>query len=210
MPTSWWVALVVLLWLVLGLGAALLFLGRHGHRAGTWYFLGAALGPLFVPIAMERGRRAGRVLERTPGAEHGAPGRPTVLVGVDGSAESDRAVRDAVRLFASAPARIVLAAVLDPDAAEFDGPGARREWHDLLAERAGWFPPGGPAPGLELRCGQPDLVLLEAAEAAGADAIVIGRRGRGLSHRLLGSVAQSLTRRSTVPVLLAGPAPRSD
>ena len=201
--------LVVLLWLLLGLGAALLFLGRHGHRGGAWYFLGAALGPLFVPIAMERGRRATHVLERTPAESPRATGQVTVLVAVDGSAESDQAVRDAARLFAGAHARIVLAAVADPDVAEF-GDGARQqEWHDLLAERAGWLPPTGSAPGLEVLCGQPDLALLEAAEAEKADAIVLGRRGRGLSRRLLGSVAQSLTRRATIPVLLAGSAPRA-
>jgi nucleotide-binding universal stress UspA family protein len=134
-----------------------------------------------------------------------------VLVGVDGSAESDQAVRDAARLFEPAHARIVLATVADPDVAEFGDDARRLEWHDLLAERAGWLSPQGPAPVLKVVCGQPDLVLLEAAGAEAADALVIGRRGRGLSHRLLGSVAQSLTRRATIPVLLAGPAsPRGD
>lgn len=207
MPTWLFVVLVVVLWVLVGLGSALLFLGRHGYHSGSWYFLGAVLGPLFVPIAIERGRRTTRVLERTSGAA--ATGdRITVLVGVDGSAESDQAVRDAARLFAPGRARIVLAAVVDPGTAEFCDDVQRREWHDLLAERAGWLPPAGPAAVLEVLCGQPDLVLLEAAEAEQADAIVIGRRGRGLSARLLGSVAHSLMRRATIPVLLAGPTQR--
>jgi nucleotide-binding universal stress UspA family protein len=211
MPTLPFVILIVLLWLLLGLGAALMFLGRRGYRGRAWYFLGAALGPLFVPIAMERGRRATHVLERTSAEGAGTGNQVTVLVGVDGSAESDQAVRDAARPFGPAHARIVLATVADPDVAEFGDDARRQEWHDLLAERADWLCPQGPAPVLEVLCGQPDVVLLEAAGAEAADALVIGRRGRGLSHRLLGSVAQSLTRRATIPVLLAGPAtPRGD
>jgi len=208
MPTVLFVTLVGLLWLMLGLGAALVFLGRHGYHSGAWYFLGAVLGPLFVPIAIERGRRATQVLERISAEGRATTGQLTVLVGVDGSAESDQAVRDAARLFGPAHARMVLAAVADPDIAEFSDDARLQDWHDLLAERAAWLPPDGPTPVLEVICGQPDLVLLEAAEAERADALVIGRRGRGLSHRLLGSVAESLTRRATIPVLLAGPAPR--
>jgi nucleotide-binding universal stress UspA family protein len=208
MPTVLFVILVVLIWVMLGLGAALLFLGRHGYRGGTWYFLGAVLGPLFVPIAIERGRRSSRVLERTSAEGAVSAGQVVVLVGVDGSAESDRAVRDAAALFQPAHARIVLVAVADPGIGEFDDDAGQQKWHDLLAERARWLRPDGPAPVLEVLCGQPDLVLLEAVEAEKADALVIGRRGRGLSHRLLGSVAESLTRRATIPVLLAGPASR--
>lgn len=208
MPTLLFVALVVLLWSMAGVSAALFFLGRHGYRGGVWYFLGAVLGPLFVPIAIERGRRSSRVLERISDEAAVSPGQVVVLVGVDGSAESDQAVRDVAALFRTAHARIVLAAVADPGVGEFGDDAGWQEWHDLLAERAGWLPPDGPAPVLEVLCGQPDLVLLEAAAAEKADALVIGRRGRGLSDRLLGSVAESLTRRATLPVLLAGPVPR--
>ena len=209
MSTVMFVVLVVLVWLMLGLGSALLFLGRRGYRNPAWYFLGAALGPLFVPIAWERGRGgATRTLKRTASSAGPATGgQLTVLVGVDGSAESDQAVRDAARLFAPAHPRIVLVAVADPDLAEFDDDARRLELHHLLTTRASWLPAKGPSPLLEVLCGQPDLVLLEAAATEKADAVVIGRRGRGLSHRLLGSVAQSLSRRAPVPVLLARPTP---
>ncbi len=208
MPTVLFVIVVVLLWSALGLAAALVFLGRHGYRGGAWYFLGAVLGPLFVPIAIERGRRVTRVFERTSGEEAATPGDQVVLVAVDGSAESDRAVRDAGTLFGPARARIVLVAVADPDVAEFQEEARLREWRELLRTRADRLPPDGPAPVLEVVCGQPDRVLLESARREGADVIVIGRRGRGLSRRLLGSVAESVTQRATIPVLLAGPVPR--
>lgn len=45
--------------------------------------------------------------------------------------------------------------------------------------------------------------IVEAAAARGADLIVIGTHGRrGFEHLLLGSVAEGVVRRATVPVLL--------
>jgi nucleotide-binding universal stress UspA family protein len=192
---------VVVLWILVGLLAVLLFLGRRGYRSGIWYLLGAVLGPLFVPIAIERGRRTPG---RTATTRREAADGTTVLVGVDGSAESDSAVREAARLFAPGGARILLLGVADPDVAEFGDEVRQRAWQDLLEDRAGWFPPGGRPVERDLRYGQPDRVLLETADAEGADVLVVGRRGRGLSHRLLGSVADSLTRHTPLPVLLTG------
>lgn len=205
MPTGVYVVLIIVLWLAVGLGAAL-FLGRRGYRNGTWYFLGAAPGPLFVPIAVERGRRQDRVVERSPSASEGpapADGTATVVVGVDGSAESDRSVRDAVRLFGGNGARIVLVMAIDPDVVEFADATERDRCRTLLAERASWFP--GTPPVTELASGQPSRVLLDVATAESADVLVVGRRGRGLSTRLLGSVAEHVTRHARIPVLLAPP-----
>lgn len=204
MSTTSYVILVVLLWLLLGLGSALLFLGRHGYRSPGWYLLGAILGPLFVPIAIERGRRVSRVLDRSASSDDSGGTGMTVLVGVDGSPESDQAVRDAAHLFDSAHTRFVLTAVADPDLAEFTDAARQQEWHELLATRSRWLPADGPAPVLELLGGQPDLILLEAAASGEADVLVIGRHGRGASRVLLGSVARSLTRRAPIPVVLSG------
>lgn len=103
---------VVLLWVLIGLAAALLVLGRRGYRSELGYLVGAVLGPLFVPIAMERGRRV-TVDTGTPARRESSDGI-TVLVGVDGSAESDSAVREAARLFAPGGALILLVRVADP------------------------------------------------------------------------------------------------
>ena len=210
MPSSVQIAVVVLLWVGIGLTAALLFLGRRGYRDRRWYLVGAVLGPLFVPMAIERGRRTVSTVERTDtttaSPEVSGGYRRIVVVGVDGSAESDQAVREAARLFDADGTRVVLVAVADPDLAEFSDEAERQRWHDLLAERASWFPSSVPQPVTETLCGQPDRVLIETAEAEGADVVVVGRRGRGLSHRLLGSVAHQLSRQSKVPVLLASAA----
>jgi nucleotide-binding universal stress UspA family protein len=209
MPT-WTFALAVLgVWVLSGLIAVLVLLGRQGYRNPLWYFLGAVLGPLFIPIAAERGQREVVVVQRESGAATGEPragGGPTIVVGVDGSAESDQAVRDTVALFGHPRSRIVLVAVVPADDAEGDRTG-RAAATDLLADRAGWLAPGEEPPVLEVGMGQPARVLLEIAEAEQADVLVIGRRGRGLSHRLLGSVAEAATATCTLPVMLATPSP---
>lgn len=205
MPLWVSIPLVVVVWLALGLGAAV-WLGRRGYRDPKWYLIGAALGPLFVPIALERGRAQDRVVERTPmadGAPAGDGAALTVVVGVDGSGESDRSVRDAARLFTADGTRVVLVMAIDPDVVEFADDTERNRCRSLLADRADWF--SGSSPVVEIVSGRPGHALLEVAQQESADVVVVGRRGRGLSHRMLGSVAEHVTRHSPAPVLLAGP-----
>ncbi len=53
-----------------------------------------------------------------------------------------------------------------------------------------------------LRCGFPGQEILSAAEQTHADLLVLGTHGRrGLSHALLGSVAEKVVRMAQVPVL---------
>jgi nucleotide-binding universal stress UspA family protein len=205
-PTTAFVLLVLLIWVATGLAAAL-FLARRGYRSPSWWFLGAVLGPLFIPIALERGRRQDRVVERTPAAGHGraeADGAATVVVGVDGSPEADRSVRDAARLFGDGHARVVLVMAVDPDVVEFHDDAEHARCRALLADRAGWFSEGT-SPAIEIASGQPGRVLLDVASSEGADVVVIGRRGKGLSRSILGSVAEYVTHHARTPVLLAGP-----
>ena len=55
---------------------------------------------------------------------------------------------------------------------------------------------------IELRGGLPSDSILDGAKAMPADLIVMGTHGRrGLSHTLSGSVAESVLRKSTCPVL---------
>lgn len=208
MSTGAYVMVVVAVWLALGLGAAL-FLGRRGYRAPTWYFLGAALGPLFVPIALERGRRVHQVVERSvPRSPDGQDGGLTVVVGVDGSPESDQVVRQGSRLFAGADVRFVLVTAVDPDVVEFHDDATRDRCMAVLAERATWLRRNGAEPVLELAAGEPGRALVDVAVTEGADVVLVGRRGQGLSHRILGSVAEHVTRHAPMPVLLSPRTPR--
>ena len=57
---------------------------------------------------------------------------------------------------------------------------------------------------LDLRFGNAETSILEAAARHSADAIVIGTQGRtGLAHALLGSVAERVIRRAQIPVFSA-------
>ncbi|MCE7082670.1 universal stress protein [Streptomyces sp. ST2-7A] len=203
MTTALFVALVIAVWVLSGVIAAVVLLGRQGYRDWHWYVLGALLGPMFVPIAAERPRTRPRTLERTAHTPEGdLTGVRTALVAVDGSAESRQAIADASRLLGSAESRIVLATVVDAESGKAKGDTDRAR--ALLTECAGDLGGnGGPAVVTEIGSGKPSAVLLQMAADENADIIVIGRRGKGLSRRLLGSVADEMVRRSPLPVLLA-------
>jgi nucleotide-binding universal stress UspA family protein len=197
--------LILVTWVATGL-AAVVFLGRHGRRSPAWWVIGVALGPILLPIAIELAERQGVLLART--AEPGGEGRArlTVLVAVDGSRESDDALADVAQVLApKGGAQFVLLHVLDLDAAERD-PVARRDAESLLTERSAWLPEGSLPAVHEVATGQPASVILDRAAADAVDLVVLGRRGRGLSELLLGSVADQVVRGSPRPVLL-GTAP---
>jgi nucleotide-binding universal stress UspA family protein len=200
MPDLLFPTLVVITWVAIGL-SAVIYLGRHGRRSPAWFVIGIALGPILLPIALEIAQREGTVLSRTVPPDVGAPARLTALVAVDGSEESDEALADAVRLLAPEGARFVLLTVLDPDLGEND-PQARRDAEDLLASRAARIPAGSLPPVREVVAGEPSQVILERAGADAVDLVVLGRRGRGLSQMLVGSVADQVVRRSAHPVFL--------
>jgi universal stress protein A len=60
------------------------------------------------------------------------------------------------------------------------------------------------------RSGEPSKIILDTARDGGFDLIVLGTHGRtGLSHMLLGSVAERVLRRATCPVMTVR-APHAD
>lgn len=207
MPDSLFVVLVAATWVSVGLAAVAFFLGRHGRRDWHWYAVGALLGPILLPIAAEAASPTGRLLRRSDGAAvpggpihgSGVGGRFTALVAVDGSVESDHAVTEAARLLGPGSANAVLLTVLDPDTADAE---AQRAASELLRSRADRLTAAGVRVSTELAEGDPARVLLARAEANAVDLVVVGHRGRGLSRRLLGSVADQVVRQSPRPVLL--------
>jgi nucleotide-binding universal stress UspA family protein len=199
MPDVLFPLLVLVTWVALGL-ASVVFLGRHGRRSAAWYVIGVVLGPILVPIALELGKRHGVVLSRTEPVLVQVPYR-TVLAAIDGSRESEDALEDAARTLAPQGAQFVLLTVLDPDLGEND-PDAEREARALLQESSERLPQGCLPTALEVAMGDPGSTIIDRAAARNADLIVMGRRGHGLSERILGSVADYVVRRSPGPVLL--------
>lgn len=75
---------------------------------------------------------------------------------------------------------------------------ALREWRDEAISRAG----GALRIDVESRQGTPWAEIVRKAEEDGYDLVVIGTHGRsGLSHALLGSVAERVVRKAPCPVL---------
>lgn len=138
-----------------------------------------------------------------------------ILVPVDGSETSDKALQEALKLMAGQPAELLLLHVVeDMQFLDAEGYVNYAELHELtlkmgkrmlsrakeVARQAGitaetrWVEAGGER-----------IANVVDAEAKGwsADLIVIGTHGRsGFSHLLFGSVAEGVVRGAAVPVLL--------
>ena len=199
------VVTALIIWGLLGLLSGV-WMARRGYDP-LWILLAVPLGALFVPIAVERVRRppdsgmAGR--SPAPGALPPDAG-PRVLVGLDGSAESEQALATTLRALGSRCSLLVLAEVVNYEATEFadraDIDAAQRR----LEEAAARVDITGPVR-TEVLAGAPGPVLREFAEQQDIDILVVGRRGCGLSRHLLGSVSTDLVTHSAVPVLVVEP-----
>ena len=190
---------ILALWVGAGLATAL-WMARRGHRDPLWLFFAVVFGPVLAVMAPERIERTPRLVAADPQQEsvEGA----SVLVGIDGSPESDAALRAVLDLLQGRLGRLIAVEVVDYDAADSDWRGrqaAAREHlvaaHDVCGQQQ---------VDCEVLAGPPAQALLRCAREQDVDLIVVGRRGRGLSVRLLGSVADELTRTAPVPVLVVG------
>lgn len=148
------------------------------------------------------------------------PGHPigTIVVGLDGSANSHEAVHWAARLAASLGAEVVAVHALGLlDQLEPDGPmvptqpnreeiagRAEGPWSEPLAE-------AGVRHRVVLHDGNPVDVVLDVVEEVGADLVVVGSRGIGGSPALLlGSTSSQIAQRCPCPVTIVPPADRAD
>ena len=134
-----------------------------------------------------------------------------VLVPFDGSPQSEAALEHALE--AHPEAKITALTVIDPIEA---GYGSRASFPTLSGE---WFERAeiaaeetlehavvrseqqGRTIETDTTTGRPARTIVEYAEETGVDAIVMGSHGRdGVARVLLGSVAETVIRRSSVPV----------
>ena len=195
--------LVALAWAAIGVVVAFL-MRRRGHDLFVWLVLGVALGPLVVPLAIERARYHSAV-------EHQSRGAPTpphagfdLLAGVDGSPDSVNAIDTAVSMFGGRVSSVTIATVLDYDAQDsVTGQEVQEEARKMLDEVSAKII-YDPVDKMVL-FGRPDKALAEFARTSGMEMIVIGARGHGASETLFGSVADRLVRGCVVPVFV-GPA----
>lgn len=133
-----------------------------------------------------------------------------VLIPVDGSEQSDRAVAFAYEQFPEAT--ITLFHAINPTRAGYGAqagiPSFSEEWYEdaeqaaqeLFDEARADAPPTATVEEAT-EVGQPSRAIVEFAEEHGVDQIVMGSHGRGgVSRILLGSVAETVVRRSPIPV----------
>lgn len=138
-----------------------------------------------------------------------------ILVPVDGSETSDKALREALKLVGGHPVQLLLLHVVETlqflDAEGYVNYAELREvtlqigqrslnLAEEIARNAGVTPESR-----LVEAGNQRVANVINAEAAnwGADLVVIGTHGRsGFSHLLFGSVAEGVVRGSLVPVLL--------
>jgi nucleotide-binding universal stress UspA family protein len=133
-----------------------------------------------------------------------------LLVPVDGSPPSRRALEFAAAEWPDAD--VLLLYVIDPvDAGYRPGaiPTESEEWlreakadaRELLDSYRETAPAGAET---LTRVGRPASTIVEVAEETDVDHVVVGSHGRkGVQRLLLGSVAESVARRSPVPVTIA-------
>jgi nucleotide-binding universal stress UspA family protein len=131
-----------------------------------------------------------------------------VLVPTDGSEPAEAALDHAFERFADDD--ITALYVMDPvEGATAWGPGAGEDWLGSAEKRAervlGEATERGETVGVEIDTdsvvGRPSRAIIDYAEEATVDQVVIGSHGRdGITRVLLGSVAETVIRRSPVPV----------
>lgn len=200
------VVVLVVAWLSAGLLSGL-WMARRGYDP-LWILVALPLGLLFVPIAVERvsGRPAGVTIRAggDPPAESNAGAGPRVLVGLDGSAESEEALTTILRLFGPCCALLMLAEVLHIEATE-DSTRADIKAASRRLSQAAARVDCGCAVQTDVLAGAPGPALRQFAEQQDIDILVVGRRGRGLSRLVLGSVSADLVEHSPIPVLVVEP-----
>lgn len=131
-----------------------------------------------------------------------------VLVPVDGSEPSDDALAYALEQFDDA--EIVAIHVMDPvDSATAWGPGVADDWLSASEERSETIleeaeeiaEDADRTVEFDSVVGRPAHTIVEYADEHDIDHILLGSHGRdGLSRVLLGSVAETVVRRASVPV----------
>lgn len=197
--------MVLVVWLVCGVAASLV-LGRRGHDPYPWALMGAALGPLVVPLVLQA-RKGERMEELVVGRGLDGSGPVDVVAGIDGSTTSTLAVDRAVQLLGPRIGRLELVSVLTFGGLTTASIGADHDRRDhataQLAKAAAQAEATiGRTVGQTLLTGDPAHALDDHARSGGYDLVVLGNRGSGATTALLGSVALELAGSSSTPLLI--------
>jgi nucleotide-binding universal stress UspA family protein len=199
-------------------GADLLVIGARGHGGFRGLLLGSVsqqcLHHATVPVAVVRSTTA-----PTAEAEGPVPGTDgRVVVGVDGSPSSVAALRwaltegtlrkatvEVVHAWEAPPAFDPIVGGFPYDVAEVQS-GARQRIDELIDDAVASTGATDVSVERTVAAGGPAASVLDAA--AGAELVVIGRRGvGGFARLLLGSVSENVARHAPCPVVVTPPEP---
>lgn len=126
-----------------------------------------------------------------------------IVVGTDGSARAEQAVREAARLAATAHARLIVVAA---HGADDDGEGEARAQAGAAVARA----EGAADVHALSEEGIAEEVLVGTVEAHGADLLVVGSKGMTDASRfLLGAVANTISHHAACDVLIVHTDPQA-
>jgi len=196
-----WAAIVVISMLAVGYLAA-----RWGRDPFGWLLMAAAAGPFAIiglvgtrqrdvqhPEALERGERA-------------HAGGKVVIVGCDGSEQSTRAARYAAREYADAD-EFLLMVVLPREGRPSAGDDVARGEHDRRVEAStrdalSEIRGSGLNARVVVGYGVAGEEIARAAQSEQATAVVMGKRGAGLSRALIGSTSEHVLKHAPAPVVV--------
>ena len=201
--------LIVAGWVAVG-AAVGFYEVRRGHWRWLW-LLGAIAGPLAIPLARQANRDVPVITPSmvSDGPESTDPSGLRVLVGIDGSDDATSAATSIVQSLGAHLGSLTLATVVDYESmVDYVGPNSGAD-RDRAQAEAGLTGAAddlerllGSRPGVVVLAGKPATALQQHAHEEDFDLVVIGRRGRGLTKRLVGSCAADLARVSSVPVVI--------
>lgn len=131
-----------------------------------------------------------------------------ILVATDFSTRSDRALRRATLLAAQGDVALTLVHVVDDDQPAYLIDRQRTAARELLEQTAATLSEvDHVATDVAITTGDAFAGILQAAEAARADLIIVGPHRRQLLDNFVGTTAERTIRRSTRPVLMANGLP---
>jgi nucleotide-binding universal stress UspA family protein len=192
-----WLVLVVVCMAITGYLAA-----RWGHGPFGWLLLCAAMGPIAViALVVTHGAEVSR-LRAAPLELAAGQAAARVLIGCDGSPVGERLARYVAASHAGG--HIELIAVLpyeaEPGTSARSREDARAATERMTAPAASALRAMGVDADVHAAYGHAGEQIVRRATEVAAGAIVVGRRGSGLSRALLGSTSDHVVRNATCPV----------
>ena len=203
-----WALLVWAIVVIISMLIVVVLASRWGRDPFGFALLAAVLGPIAI-IALVGTHQSDRQRPHRFEGESPSPGssRGNVIVAADGSDGSTRAAAAVPGLGFPGAEAIVFTALPRESQLRDDAPAPARQQHQREIDRL----TGGALKALNnagipsrvlVGYGAPGEEIVEAARVEGARAVIVGRRGAGVSKALLGSVSDHVVKHASVPVVV--------